>query len=431
MSRFFADVICRKPSLSTKPTKRRIDFSQFVLPIVLFLSIVGTFPLFCSSLKSPGEPPLSSHRKNTGWTNYRYPSRDISLDSVAAREISPLFSSASSSDIPKQDDQVFPSEQLFPTHRPLLAIITETDACDTEERMKHTYATVKKAASTGKIDLVSVRLSLPPQYDVDGKNNSSYEQVLERASRLIKDLVHLSKKASKSRDGSEKKDNSAGLSRLRQSSCSFAVVCSSDLVSVAVLARADGIHVKEHHLDLLPKIVRQFDYPIVIGTSTHSVDSALRSYFGNHDSDDIAHKCDKDDGSANDHVIGLKPHYYFVGTCYLTASHPEKTLESQLEGPSLPGRVKQALLETFKSRQQLRISTKEISRDNLSSKAALQPRLPRIMAIGGIDETNCHEPVALGADGVAVIRAVLQADQPTERVEEMQSIMMKKYSERR
>ena len=235
-----------------------------------------------------------------------------------------------------------------------------------------------------------------------------------------------------SQDDQEKdKDGNTDMCQQLHSSCSFKVVCSSDLVSVAVNARANGVHVKEHHLDQLPDIIRRFEYPIVIGTSTHSVESALRSYFGNDDVNDIIVE---DEGTPTAKIARPKPHYYFVGTCYLTASHPEKTLQSQLEGPELPGRVKRALLENLESKQQQatissKTTTEEENCKDVSPMAALPLKLPRIMAIGGIDETNCHEPVVLGADGVAVIRAVLQADHPIERVEEMQSSMMRTYTE--
>jgi len=320
---------------------------------------------------------------------------------------------------------------LFPTHLPMLAIITETDACDTEEKMKHTYATVKKAASTDKVDLVSVRLSSPPRYDQNGDEKYSYHQIMERACRLTKMLVELSlehrqKQKLRSQDDEHKENDNTGTSQQRQSSCSFMVVCSSNLVSVAVSARANGVHVKEHHLDQLPDIIRRFEYPIVIGTSTHSVESALRSYFCNN-SDESVQKDDEHEFPTRTKVARTPPHYYFVGTCYVTASHPEKTSQSQLEGPELPGIVKRALLENFKTKQQSTILTVKDSRQDLSPIAALQLRLPPIMAIGGIDETNCHEPVELGADGVAVIRAILQADHPIERVEEMQSNMMRAY----
>ena len=319
--------------------------------------------------------------------------------------MTPRFSSSvSSSDASHHDDQVLQPELLFPTNRPILAIITETDACDTVEKMKHTYETVKKATSTGKVDLVSVRLSLPPRYDDTGGENQCHNQILERACWLTKKLVALSdgKKSenkSKNHDDNDKNVDS-------QPDSSFLVVCSSNLVSVAVDSRANGVHVKEHHLDQLSDVVARFDYPIVIGTSTHSVESAVGSYFHDHSGDTAKSR--------------PRPHYYFVGTCYMTASHPEKTLQSQLEGPELPGRVKRSLQDNFQSRRPDKepILEKDVEKDTTKGP------LPRIMAIGGIDETNCHEPVALGADGVAVIRAVFHADHPIERVEDMQTAML-------
>ena len=374
---------------STNSQRKRLTTRLVLLPYIFL--ILANFSRHCASLRFSDSVNFWSRRNNGGRNNACFRRRnDRTVKPVASMKSTAQYSSlASPLHSSCQYDQELRPESIFPSDRPVLAIITETDACDTEEKMKHTYETVKKATSTGKVDLVSVRLSLPRHGDERGAENQFYYQILERACRLTKDLVALSDKqkldqSSKNQDD-EKHDNQP----------SFVVVCSSDLVSVAVKARAHGVHVKEHHLHQLSDIVDQFDYPIVIGTSTHSVESALKSY------------CDIDDSR-------LTPHYYFVGTCYLTASHPEKTLESQLEGPELPGRVKQALRNGCASSQL------DDSEPNTS--------IPRIMAIGGIDETNCHEPVALGADGVAVIRAVLQAQHPIERVQDMQAAMLGSYA---
>ncbi|KAL3918741.1 MAG: hypothetical protein SGILL_004092 [Bacillariaceae sp.] len=243
------------------------------------------------------------------------------------------------------------ASSIFPAHgkRPLFAIITETNACDSVERMEATFDAIQQATLTEQVDLVSVRLN------VSNGNGSDDAGVLERAcilTRRLVDLAHTSEDAP-----------------------SFKVVCSSDLVSVAVKGRAHGVHVKEHHLGQLPGIVAQFNYPILIGTSAHSLQSLPQA--GEHD---------------------LQPDYYFVGTCYLTASHPEKSA-SELEGPTLPGQFQRELAEIGHS-------------------------IP-VFAIGGIDDANCHEPVFLGADGVAVIRAVLQAERPAEVVARLQENMMK------
>lgn len=273
----------------------------------------------------------------------------------------------------------FHDASIFPTNRPLLAIITETDACDTEDKMNHTYEAIRQAVSTNQVDLVSVRVSLPPAKQFNNKESDDAHLILERACTLTEKLVQLSLE----QKILECTGDAPPISSIR-------VVCSSDLVSVAVRARAHGIHFKEHHLDQLPEILQRFDYPIVIGTSTHSVKSALQSYFGRDETSDQI----------------PRPDYYFVGTCYLTASHPEKTSADQLEGPKLPGEVKRAILSKCQSQQS-------------------PLRVPRILAIGGIDECNCHNPVAFGADGVAVIRAVLQAADPSKKVEEIQANMTK------
>ncbi len=370
--------------LTTKEQINIFNLISTIIPVALYFFVV--LPGWCTALNPADGVPFWSIRNN-GRRNNGFRQRQRSIEPVKSTRTRPILSaSINSSDTSHHNDKVLQPELLFQTRRPLLAVITETDACDTEEKMQYTYETVKKATSTGKVDLVSIRLSLPASRDDNGDENESYYQVLDRARRLTKDLVALS---SKQREERRNDDD-------EQPQLSFVVVCSSDLVSVAVDARANGVHVKEHHLGRLPHIVGQFDYPIVIGTSTHSVESALKSYF------------DSDENNPSESKI--KPHYYFVGTCYLTASHPEKTLESQLEGPELPGRVKMALKERAESKNQSTI-------------------LPRIMAIGGIDETNCHKPVALGADGVAVIRAVLQADLPVERVEDMQTSMMRTYAD--
>lgn len=146
----------------------------------------------------------------------------------------------------------------------------------------------------------------------------------------------------------------------------FLVVVSSDWVHVGIQAGAHGVHVKESHRDQIPEIRRIFPYPPIIGTSSHGVDSALHAW------------------------ALFQPDYFFAGTCYATETHPEKRGED-LEGPGLPGTIKRALLE----------------------KGCTSP----VLAIGGVDERNCDEPMRLGADGVATIRAVLQSKDPRQAVQ--------------
>lgn len=229
---------------------------------------------------------------------------------------------------------------------PYLALITEPDACVDELRVEATFQAIVQAVSTGKVHLVSVRLTRPSEEERE------YRYLFDRALVLTKRLVQLADELS-----------------------TFRVVCSSDWIELAMQASAHGIHVKESHLSKIPSIRQQDAWrgDLLIGTSTHSISSARHSYAAYH------------------------PDYYFVGTCFLTASHPEKNMHD-LEGPLLPGQVRQALVED-------------------SIKASQSPHnyiVPIIFGIGGIDETNCDCPIANGADGVAVIRAVLQAPDPAD-----------------
>ena len=241
---------------------------------------------------------------------------------------------------------------------PCLAIITEPDACESLERMEETYEAIKSAVSTNLVDIVSIRVSKP-------SDERDYDLHFERALRLTSRLVELSS------------------SQHQSTSSSFRVVCSSDWVDVARQAGSHGIHVKEAHLAEIPFLRESFPYSILIGTSTHSVESALKSY------------------------KTYQPDYYFVGTCFKTESHPEKSVED-LEGPALPGAVRRAILN-------------ERNHDDESSPktTASATTLPKIMAIGGIDETNCDLPMQKGADGVAVIRSVMQAIHPASVVERL------------
>lgn len=249
-----------------------------------------------------------------------------------------------------------------------LAIITEPDACDTDERLEESYQAIAKAVSErpDSVSLVSIRLTPSDSADV-----------LDRATKLTKRLVQLSESCIE--QGTERSGDETD--KEKSTSSSFKVVCSSDWVEAAVLGGAHGVHVKEHHLSQIPFIRERLSATresssVWIGTSAHSVESALNSY------------------------RQYQPDYYFVGTCFLTASHPEKTSEADLEGPTLPGKVKRALL------------------------AEPTTTTPKVMAIGGIDASNCHIPVELGADGVAVIRAVLQAKDPARAVADMQHSMV-------
>jgi thiamine monophosphate synthase len=267
---------------------------------------------------------------------------------------------------------------LFPHNlnsKPFLAVITELlDACDTDKRLQETLDALFQAAvdvdvahvpsRRKQVDLISVRVHGPDKHDVE---NTKARQ--ERAVKLTQQLV----------EWADNNDND-------DYSYQFRVVLSSDWRHLAAQAKVHGLYVKESHQQFIPDI-RQDLGPsaISIGTSAHSIESACAAY---HD---------------------FKVDYLFVGTWFVTESHPEKD-PTQLEGPELPGQVSRVL-------------------NALSLSAVSGKNPPPVLAIGGIDGSNCHIPIQFGADGVATIRAVLQAAQasnrnPSEVVQEIKSAML-------
>lgn len=226
---------------------------------------------------------------------------------------------------------------------PHIALITELDACDSMPRVEETLRAIECAVSTGRVSLVSVRVA--KQDHEDTLNDDHEARVVELTTRLV---------------------------ALSERYSSFRVVVSSDWMWAAQAAKAHGIHFKERHCHLIPEIRKQFaSSPLLVGTSTHSIQSA------------------KDAWSL------YRPDYLFVGTCYATQSHPGKV---DLEGPELPGRVCQELQGEDR---------------------------PIVFAIGGIDVNNCHEPVSkFGADGVSIIRAILQSPDPAATTEKIYQSML-------
>ena len=218
---------------------------------------------------------------------------------------------------------------------PWIAVLTEPDACDSESRMEETFSALRSALSSRCIDLVSIRVSFA----------SSSDNVSTQQARLVSLVQRV-----KSLKGQDELD--------------FVLVV-NDNIDAAIDGGADGVHVKEKDASSIPSVREKFTTKsgrssCIIGTSCHSTESALLSK-------------------------SYGPDYFFVGTCYLTKSHPEKTAIDMLEGPELPGKVKRVL---------------EMQNP------------PIIFAIGGIDETNAKEPIMLGADGVAAIRSILCASDP-------------------
>lgn len=225
------------------------------------------------------------------------------------------------------------------SRRKKLAIITELTACDSIQRMEETCDCLEKAVLTGGVDLISIRVKTPSAADQQQR------------------IVSLAQKCM-----SLKMNHSPNL-----------MVVINDNIEAAIEANVDGIHVKEKNVDKIPEIRKLFQRNVVIGTSVHTLESALSSW------------------------KSYSPDYFFVGTCYLTESHPEKTHVDQLEGPRLPGIIREAI-------------HKEISNRN---KVDNNMKPPIIYAIGGINQFNCWEPVAkYHADGVATIRAILKDPNP-------------------
>lgn len=269
------------------------------------------------------------------------------------------------------------SSSLSSKPKPFLAIITETDACDSNKRMEETYVTIKHALgeqNENDVDMISIRVICQEETEMNKR------EFQDRLIELTKRIMRLTK---------EDHDNT----RRPKHEYKSCMVVVNDHFESAIAANADGVHVKEKDTDNIPFIKEQFTKltgrheDVVIGTSAHSIDSALRNW------------------------KLYRPNYFFVGTCYLTQSHPEKDARD-LEGPTLPGIIKCVIEE-------------EINVDEFREESPLdeRKRKPIIFAIGGIDSENCNEPVKLGADGVAVIRSIMQADNPAGMVSLMKVAM--------
>lgn len=265
---------------------------------------------------------------------------------------------------------------------PYLAVLTEPDACSSIQRVEETIQAIDQATLDGGVNLVVIRVT-----------DSSNEHSLHTKWALLKSL--------------------AEMKRTRQ----FILVVNDDVdIVLKALSQnipVDGLHVKEHNAHLIPTIRSKLEHistcslkkqddtynnkAIIIGTSCHSIQSARKSY----------------------ELSPRGPDYLFVGTCYLTQSHPEKE-SVDLEGPSLPGKIKKYLYQLYYTLTTQRTQTYSVSTDVLPQ----LPPPPIIFAIGGIDKTNCHEPVLIfGADGVATIRTIMQASDPREAVKCMKKAM--------
>jgi thiamine monophosphate synthase len=251
---------------------------------------------------------------------------------------------------------------------PCIAIVTEPDACDSEERWNNTMHALQAALSTRLVQLVSVRLSRNCSND----DSLGEDQFQSRYLRMVQQLRAWSSDAATSKRP-----------------LFYVVVSSGPYMELGLRApgRAHGVHFKEAHRSQIPSIREWYrhqypdDAPLVIGTSVHSIPSAIEAY------------------------QMYQPDYLFVGTCFATASHPDKVI---LEGPALPSQVCDALDRIMAA-----------SDANVATGTGIAPRQPAVLAIGGIDASNCAEIMTMpvGPEGVSVIRSVLRAPDPSHAVQ--------------
>mmetsp|Transcript_14242 Transcript_14242/g.21925 ORF Transcript_14242/g.21925 Transcript_14242/m.21925 type:complete len:312 (-) Transcript_14242:146-1081(-) len=270
--------------------------------------------------------------------------------------------------------------QPFPkTHAPFLAVLTEPDAASSPMRRQETVNVFRSALSVkddgysndsgsgggdggGTIDIISIRV----------ESSSAQDEELRI---LVQDILQLSVAVNANTNANTMQPNDD------HGSTPKCIVVVNDRVDIAVACQAHGVHVKEKDASKIGSVKKQLvesrrdsstQRPAaIVGSSCHSVASAVRAAEAGAD-------------------------YLFVGTCFPTQTHPEKTV---LEGPQLVGDIRKEL-------------------DDLG-----YSHVP-CLAIGGINETNCHIPVQeFRADGVAAIRSVTQAENPRQIVNEMKRRM--------
>ncbi len=150
--------------------------------------------------------------------------------------------------------------------------------------------------------------------------------------------------------------------RLRIVTQGKALLIINDRLDVALAVDADGVHLPS---DSLPACVvkKLGGGRLLVGRSVHSVEEAVAA-----ESDGVD--------------------YLILGTIYGTASHPGRP-------PSGPG-----LIEAVKARVRT-----------------------HLYAIGGISASNADEVMRAGADGVAVIRAILGGPDPRAAARELAGIV--------
>ncbi|CAB9503161.1 Thiamine-phosphate synthase [Seminavis robusta] len=209
-----------------------------------------------------------------------FPASSFPLFGVSKRKNCGRLNSSSST-TPTSHERLLLSGQK----PPFLAVITEPDACGSDERVAQTLHVLQRVLSVSGVNLISVRVTS------DSKKS--------RVVQLVRGLVQLA-------EGESSSENPG-----------VRIVVTSDWVDAAMEGGAHGIHVKESHRERIPEIRKQFEprQPL-IGTSAHSIVSAQSA------------------------MQNFQPDYLFVGTCYPTQTHPEKL---DLEGPELPGQVMEVI----------------------------------------------------------------------------------------
>ena len=149
--------------------------------------------------------------------------------------------------------------------------------------------------------------------------------------------------------------------RLRKVTLGKALLIINDRIDIALAISADGVHLPANALPVYVAKKLGADR-LLVGRSAHSVEEAKEA-----------------EEQEADYII--------LGTIYKTASHPGRK-------PAGPGLVRKA-------------------------RAAVE--LP-IYAIGGINASNAAEVMTAGANGVAVIRAILAAEDRKAAARELASI---------
>ena len=322
-----------------------------------------------------------------------------------------------------------------------LAILTESNACDSLERMEETLFAFQQ-----------ILLPFPPTKSSSSSSTSSSSTSMSNDSSIMSSSSSAPDKSCPNNNANDDTVNSNGnilisirvqqpptmnsktfqdrvthvtmeLMKLKQKQTRFqnVWVVVNDFAQVAIDAGADGVHVKERHVGSIPTIRQLYldtmssrvvststrekgnsscsvtsPPPLLIGTSAHDIDSALDTW------------------------NKYQPDYFFVGTCFITLTHPEKQ-EDDLEGPLLPGQVKRSILQVLVAQEE----EEEQQYGGNSSTGGNQRRArdchsleaPLVFAVGGINVDNCRIPIEFGADGVAMIRAVMQAPNPREMVQ--------------